>query len=1448
MAPRKKNPAIKASGATSSKAAPLPDWVKGGGAKPPPPTGTNRDGSAQLFPPKYKTPLNIMYERIQKIPGWLKPEVEPFKRKDTYSCVITLRKENKQDRSHPHTLRMEPTEPGARLQCESGLHAKHWGATYVLFRLFNHLGLHRVLPPGPREYWLELEQVKAQSPPHEAWKWAADPFEAIAKRDADAEAREKEKAAREAARQDPAKRPVGKAWERALEVKMAPALRTLVESTIQARLGAAAAAPSVDTVTSDVANVRLDAAALEKELGKFGLRKGYVHRVVTWLQEMRAKYASAYAREELLQSHPLLASILSLPDREAAIEYIVLFTPEQDLPAQLRPTAASESFVTSAASGGGQEGLVDRWTVDKLSRCAGFPRENIERAITVARAAGYSDVAAREGVVLDILLHQLVGLLWEPPSDAPANVDERDRKQRDERELLVACTEENTVRPVSDKEAITDKDYDVYVGTYDGEDVALRVSLPPASRYLAEAGVWPTAYVTSTKLPAFLRLALTRHVLQCLRGERADIHEMLDMNEGGVLFLLLEELREYVPKMLPTPPPLDEVMEHLVVAAPSATARALEQRTPRAAPRTKSGTAPRAAPKLQRRAEVDASLKEALERWRTSVKYREGVAPVREALLAYLARHDLLEKLRAHRVVLITGETGCGKTTQVPQFLLDDAIEQGRGSMCQIVVTQPRRVSAMGVAARVSSERGESLDGAQVDAGALVGYAIRGEHRASRQCRLLFTTTGVLLRRLATGGDPMLQSVSHVVVDEVHERSTDSDFLLLLLRDVLQQNPHLRVVLMSATIQAETFIKYFDGAPHMHIPGRTFPVHDYYLEEIVQSTSYRSAQGYSRPDERVDRLYDASLVDEEAVPTLRALVSTQRTDYDLLAATVAHVAQRASKLDYTGTLRGRAAVLVFCPGVGEIRQAMDAIQRQRLPDVVLLPLHANLPPQEQRRVFQAVAKHERKVVIATNVAETSITIPDVCYVIDTGRVREAQYDAQAGVTRLLETWASQAACRQRAGRAGRTMSGECYRLFSRGMEAQVQRPFSVPEMQRTPLEGVVLQVKSIQPQSDVRAFLEKAIDPPPLAALEATHTRLVIAGALHAEGGFAAALTPLGRHLATLPLDVRLGKMLVMACLFECVEPLLHVVSLLSSRPIVAGAMQRDADAAKARAAYLLGQSDLLTDAHLFATWLAMRAGKAPMREQRQFCDKHGLSLQALQDVDLARSTLLRQLEEVGLVDRAYVQGYRAQGPRWPTEASALPLDRNMMHTNLLRALVLAGVWPSVARVDQPTAKYNASASGAVLKDANAKELHYFDEHDGRVFLHPSSMLFHATKFKSNYVAVFSKSASGAAGASRTYLRDATEVPLYALLLFGGPLSVDHHAGGIAISTGTAPSEHAWVRMRANTRIGVLCRQLRQLLDQALDAGVDDPHAWLSDANQAVVQAMTALLAQDGVV
>lgn len=239
-----------------------------------------------------------------------------------------------------------------------------------------------------------------------------------------------------------------------------------------------------------------------------------------------------------------------------------------------------------------------------------------------------------------------------------------------------------------------------------------------------------------------------------------------------------------------------------------------------------------------------------------------------------------------------------------------------------------------------------------------------------------------------------------------------------------------------------------------------------------------------------------------------------------------------------------------------------------------------------------------------------------------------------------------------------------------------------------------------------------------------------------------------------------------------------------------------------------------------------------------------GLVPGGLQDVDMTRAMLLRSLEEQGWVDVSYVDAVRADGAAWPARPGCHALDAASTNINLLRALIVASLWPSVVRVDMPTAKFNASASGAVLKDAEAREVHYVDEHDGRVFLPPGSQLFSVNRFKSNYIAVCAK--SGNASTGRTYLRDATEAPLYALLLFGGPLYVDHVNGGLTIATDGVAGPDAWIKLRASARIGALCRQLRQLLARTLEAGVQDRSALYTRDNQAVLQAMVALVTQDG--
>ncbi|KAN0062041.1 putative ATP-dependent RNA helicase ucp12 [Thecaphora frezii] len=1590
MAPRKKNPAIKSSGTTSSKASPLPDWVKGGAPKPPPSytkagreakekaavaaaaaapnlggpppssaatSGQNAPSQAQasasgqqqqqqqqqqqrdlLFPPGSKTPLNMLYERIQKLPGWEKPIVEPRRHANGFSCVVTLKKANKQDALNPHTVRFEPKEPGLRLDCHSSLEAKHWGATYALFRIFNNLSLYRALPPGPREYWQTLEAYKKQAPSHQDWMWEADPFDAQIKREAEKAKKEKEReAAEKAAASGEVKiingklngsgRTLSKAWQEAKEVRMASSLREKVENTIRRLMTVfpeACSAPlNLDDEGDDggegeaagkaqaKAKVTVNVAALEKELTTLGFRPGHARSAARWLSSARDAIATAAASSTRIPD-PLLASAASLGDREAAIEYLMLYTPEDDLPPTFRPTRASESFVTAASAGSGGEGLAITWAMDRLVKAGGYPKEAVERVfkaiLAEEQATGQQlPSQAREGLALDMLNRQMAG--WdEPDVDLPwsskralehalvgypaLSEDDRaeiERKREDEKMAVEAVLGPERVVALPDNETTTTTagaEYDILIAgpkTEAGgkEDVRLRIKTHPYDAYptafeqeTGELVAVPSFFVASTTLPSYLRLAMTLHLLCGLRdsAQHADWHEMVLSGDGGVVLALVEELESVWKHMADDPPLLSSVMKHLVpsksaAASSSNTPDASRPGTPAAKPSNRrsqqgaGGSADRRAGRsLQRSPEVDAKLQEQQKRLHESAAYAK-MGAVRRSLPAHAAMSDVLSMIERNRIIIVAGETGCGKTTQVPQFILDEAISSGRGSECNIIVTQPRRVSAMGVAARVAAERGEDLEGKGrgVAADALVGYAIRGERRASKNCRLLFSTTGVLLRRLGAGGDKDLSGISHVVVDEVHERSVDSDFLLLELREVLKRNPKIKVVLMSATINQETFADYFAGAPCLKIPGRTFPVTDHYLEDIVRESGFRpsaSDSRYTRSQEskRGDASSSSSKtplrahlegqgLDEDDVQAIETLSRSDKINYDLVGATARYVVERAEAQEASGEVEAGVggAILVFCPGVGEIRQAMDAIRSSVRRAVDILPLHANLSPEEQRRVFAPACAGHRKVVVSTNVAETSITIPDISYVIDTGRVKETRFEPESSLTRLVECWASRAACRQRRGRAGRVRAGECFHLYTRYVEERKMSAQQTPEMQRVPLESLFLEVKSMREDEDVRLYLGKAIDPPSLASMDTALQTLVEVGALQQGQGFKSRLTSLGKHLAQLPLDLRLGKLLIMGTVFGCLGPMLTVASIMSCKPLFNAPFEKRQEASQARARFAIEgcRSDLLTDANAWETWNRMRKQRASNAEMRKFCEGNFISPSTLRDIYTTRLDLLSHLQELGFVSPDYN----------PTIPHSLPSphlhDTHSSNPGLLRSLLLSGLWPSVIRIALPGAKFDQSSSGTIQRSTIAKTIKYFSPSD-RVFLHPSSTLFDCNSYSSSYLTVFSRTASDTAQGSKTYLRDANEIPLYALLLFGGKIRVHHWAGGISVGREDEQHAEGWVKMRASPRIAVLCAQLRRGLEAVLNEAIENPGAMVEGDAREVVDCMVALVTNDG--
>ena len=376
----------------------------------------------------------------------------------------------------------------------------------------------------------------------------------------------------------------------------------------------------------------------------------------------------------------------------------------------------------------------------------------------------------------------------------------------------------------------------------------------------------------------------------------------------------------------------------------------------------------------------------------------------------------------------------------MPSFILEHQLSQGKP--CKIYCTEPRRISAISLARRVSEELGERKN----DLGSsrsLVGYAIRLESNTSKETRLVFATTGIVMRMLEASND--LKDITHIVLDEVHERTIDSDFLLIVLRKLMVRRPDLKVVLMSATVDAARFSKYLEGAPVLNVPGRTFPVTVKYLEDAIELTGFSAFDtgGHEKFTDLDDD--DVEIAEGELSETAKAEYTKQlrgyssktrntvsqideyRIEFELVAQLIAKIATDDNLVAYS------KAILVFLPGIGEIRQLNDMLCGHPLfsSNWYIYPLHSTIASEDQEAAFLVPPPGTRKIVLATNIAETGITIPDVTCVIDSGKHREMRFDERRQLSRLLETFISKANAKQRRGRAGRVQEGLCFHLFTK---------------------------------------------------------------------------------------------------------------------------------------------------------------------------------------------------------------------------------------------------------------------------------------------------------------------------------------------------------------------------------------------------------------------------------
>ena len=496
--------------------------------------------------------------------------------------------------------------------------------------------------------------------------------------------------------------------------------------------------------------------------------------------------------------------------------------------------------------------------------------------------------------------------------------------------------------------------------------------------------------------------------------------------------------------------------------------------------------------------EAVAALNAELEAAEARVQRRRAAVPsvVYPPQLPVSARRDdLLAAIGDHQVVVVAGETGSGKTTQLPKICL----ELGRGVRGSIAHTQPRRLAARTVAERIADELG-------VELGEAVGYAVRFNDRSGAETLVRLVTDGLLLAEIQR--DPLLRRYDTVIVDEAHERSLNIDFLLGYLKRILPQRPDLKVIITSATIDPQRFSRHFGDAPVVEVSGRTYPVEVRYRPLTV---------GEPSPDaDELEELDPASASERDEVDAVGDAVE------ELLA-------------------EGPGGVLVFLSGEREIRDTAEALAGRLAADVEILPLYARLATSEQQRVFRSTAP--RRVVLATNVAETSVTVPGIRYVVDPGNARISRYSARLKVQRLPIEAISQASADQRKGRCGRTSEGICIRLYSE--EDFEGRPrYTDPEILRTSLAAVILQM-AWAGLGEVEAF--PFLDPP-----DARQVRDGV-NLLHELGAFDSAgaardrrLTPLGRNLAQLPVDPRLGRMVLEADRLGCAEEVVVIAAALS--------------------------------------------------------------------------------------------------------------------------------------------------------------------------------------------------------------------------------------------------------------------------------------------------------------
>lgn len=776
-----------------------------------------------------------------------------------------------------------------------------------------------------------------------------------------------------------------------------------------------------------------------------------------------------------------------------------------------------------------------------------------------------------------------------------------------------------------------------------------------------------------------------------------------------------------------------------------------------------------------------------LERRYREYRQREDLAELRrkrEELPMNQYRAKVLDIVNDHTYSIIIGATGSGKTTQVPQILLEQAIHKNQAAACNIICTQPRRIAATSVAKRVADERAEKLQDT-------IGYHVRFDAKLPLVGgSVTYCTTGILLQQLQHSPDEVLDGTSHLIIDEVHERDMQIDFLLIILKKVMAQRialkkPTPKVVLMSATMDAELFASYFknispDGGivdcPTLSVPGRTFPVKEQHLETILATldNKYGSSNLGAMYSDVPTRQYfeveksfakenpsqtgngsriqeeeeDESIIDWKQKRVVSAdgeiVVYNEKEEglvpIGLVATTIAHIAKTTQE----------GAILVFLPGLDEMVKVDDLLRRENVLGVdfkdefrfKMHMLHSSIPA-GQTDVFNPVPEGCRKVILGTNIAETSITIPDVQYVVDTGKLREKQYDQMRRITKLQCTWVSKSNSKQRAGRAGRVQNGHYYALFSKARYESF-RPIGLPELLRADLQETCLDVKAQSFKTPIREFLAEAIEPPAPSAVNSAVLNLQSLDALTDEEK----LTALGRLLASLPVHPQLGKMIVLGVIFRCLDPMLLLGAAAEERNIFLNPLHARREAHASKLSFVQGSgSDHIAFLNAFRQLRQLRqtGGQSKVWDFTNRCFIHQ---GAFKSIDNTAKQIEDVLVDAGLIPRT------APHARENFQYGDPALNENSNKVHVIKALALAGLHPNLGVATGGRPWRTVGEKGAIIHPSSVNS----SKDDRRVEGHKyGTLLTYSTMARSN-------------DGNSIFMRETSETTPLMACLFGGRL------------------------------------------------------------------------------